>query len=596
MATARRVTVIAHELRGFRPAGGMGTATAFLALALARLGHSVEILLGRRDPRSIDPYWADLYANAGVVIRPAPRPADPVDPWEFAHAHSVMLGLQDDPPDVVIAHDFGAPAYSALQLRHVGGGFDETLFVVFCHGPRRYVVDLSPNLALGDLRAVLGVSILEQATVELADVVVSPSAFLLDWMRRQGWRLPERAVVIPYLTRAGAAGDVVAPAAHPSPEPIRRLTFFGRVDERKGVKLLAAALNALEPERLAGLELEFVGKTTATWPPERVEALLSNSTRGALRGVHFAGELEHADALDRIGRAGTLVVMPSLQENSPNAVYECLERGIPFLASDVGGVPELIVSDDRPRTLFEATAEGLETALRRVLAAGHLPPPARAAVDASASLARWSDVLALRPQPREIAGDSDESFVLLLGEVDVPADGLRETLVHAQRATGADVVTCGVRLADGTTHLYAGDPGGLGALENAYGNVALVRRELLDGLEPAWPEERDREWPLIAALAASGASIVSIPLALADRHALPGSAEDDPAAALRAVQHLERSLPEPLRGAARLAAGLAADAARERLRDDIHGGVSHHARRALRRVLRDLRRTGPRDV
>src|SRR5213593_2487987 len=200
MATARRVTVIAHELRGVRPVGGMGTATTFLALALARQGQVVEILLGKHALDSLDPSWADVYRKAGVSIREAPRSAEPVEPWHLQYPRSVELGLRASPPDVVIAHDFGAPAYTALRLREAGLGFEETLFVVFCHGSRRYVVDLSPAVALGDLRTVLAVGVLEQAAVELADVVVSPSAYLLDWMRRRGWRLPERSHVIPYFT------------------------------------------------------------------------------------------------------------------------------------------------------------------------------------------------------------------------------------------------------------------------------------------------------------------------------------------------------------------------------------------------------------
>ena len=78
MPDARRVTVIAHELRGFHPVGGMGTATTFLALALARLGHSVEILLGKHAPQSIDPTWQSLYDDAGIAIRPVPRAAKAV--------------------------------------------------------------------------------------------------------------------------------------------------------------------------------------------------------------------------------------------------------------------------------------------------------------------------------------------------------------------------------------------------------------------------------------------------------------------------------------------------------------------------------------
>ena len=513
MATARRVTVLANELRGFRPAGGMGAATTSLALALARLGHSVEILLGKRDPRSLDPQWAARYAEAGIAIRPVPESPERVEPWEFAHAHNVMLGLRDDPPDVVVAHDFGAPAYSALRLRRCGLGFGDTLFVVFCHGPRRYVLDLSPKLAVGDLRAVLGVSVLEQACAELADVVVSPSSFLLDWMRAQGWQLPERALTIPYFTTPASRR-----APRPDPDPLRRLALFGRIDERKGLKLFAEALHSLQPK----VEVEFVGKTTRTWTQERVRAQLPASV-----DVVFTGELEQAAALERLQRPGTLVVMPSLQENSPNVVYECLEHAIPFIASAVGGVPELV----EPDALFEPTAAGLERALRRILDGGVVPPPARAAFDRGASLERWREVVELRPAPRTTSRSSDGALL--------------EVLQHAQRATGADIVTCGVRLPEGGVRFFHGDPGGLGAIENGYGTVALVDGELRSG---------DDAWPLLGELVASGRSIVSIPLPLTE-----GAVDEESAVALRASEALERSLPEPLRGAARIAAGLAAE-------------------------------------
>jgi O-antigen biosynthesis protein len=605
MSPARRVTVIAHELRGFHPAGGMGTATTFLALALARMGHAVEILLGKHSVGSIDPYWETVYSEAGVRIRPVPRGDEPVEPWHFAHAHSVQLGLQAQPPDVVIAHDFGAPAYSALRLRQAGIAFGDTLFVVFCHGTRRYVADRSPNIGFGDLRTVIGVGVLEQASVELADVIVSPSAYLLDWMRSRGWQLPERTVVIPYFTRSEATGEAAAVAARPKPDPLRRLAFFGRVDEKKGLRLFAEALNALEPEGLRGLEVEFVGKTTATWTPARAEALLSEETRRALRRVVFETELDQHQALARLSRPGTLAVMPSLQENSPNTVYECLEHGIPFIASNVGGVPELIGSDDRERVLFEPTSEGVAAALRRVLADGNVPAPGRPAFDRGASADAWAGVIDLQPQRRTAAEDDADvrvdvvlvrsnsqdallrsvatlenqsyrnfevivadtrqagldrgsaPFVVFLDEEDVPDPDLLKTLLAARRATGADVVTCGVRVG-GKLHFFSGDPGGLGAIENAYGNVGLFRRTALGDVPDPPPGARDPDWPLLARLAAAGTSIVSIPQVLVERRTAPGSAEDDPAAALLAVQQLEHALPDPLRGATRLAAGLAA--------------------------------------
>jgi glycosyltransferase involved in cell wall biosynthesis len=555
MATARRVTVIAHELRGFRPTGGMGTATTFLALALARRGHTVEILLGKHDPESIDPSWAAVYRDAGIQIRPAPRSPEPVEPWHFDYPRRIELGLRADPPEIVIAHDFGAPAYSALRLRQAGLALDDTLFVVFCHGPRRYVVDLSPTVPLGDLQTVLAVGVLERRAVELADVVVSPSAYLLEWMRRRDWQLPERRRVIPYFTASEATGMPVVQAERATPDPLRRLAFFGRVDEKKGLRVFADALNALEPERLRRLELEFVGGTTKTWTRERAEGLLSEQTRGALRGLSFETGLDQPQALARLSRPGTLVVIPSLQENSPNTVYECLEHGIPFIASNVGGVPELIAPDERARVLFEPTHEALAGKLRLALDEGNVPAPVRPAHEPSASSELWDEVLALRPvRHAEVAKDQDE-FLLF---PDASVHEVRETLLPLQRATGADVVTCGIRV-DGTAHFFLGESDGLAALENTLGTVGLVRRSLLDDHAEPSPPPRDPAWPLFARLASAGAHIVSLPLALVDDATPPGTIQNDPIGALLALQELERALPESLKGAARLAAGLAAD-------------------------------------
>src|SRR5262249_35724870 len=154
----------------------------------------------------------------------------------------------------------------------------------------------------------------------------------------------------------------------------------------------------LEPELLDGLELEFVGKTTATWTRDRAEALLSERTRRALRRVSFETELDQRKALTRLSRPGTLAVMPTLRDNSPNTVYECLEHGMPFLASDVGGIPGLIAPDERGHVLFEPTPDGVEAALRRALSG--VVRPVRASFTPETSYDRWDGVVALRPPAR----------------------------------------------------------------------------------------------------------------------------------------------------------------------------------------------------
>jgi Glycosyl transferases group 1 len=454
-------------------------------------------------------------------------------------------------------------------MRHLGLAFEQTLFVVYCHGGRRWITDMARKVRV--LPGAQAVTELERTSVEIADVVVSPSAYLIDWMRNEGWRLPERTVVTPHLSRSAATGETQTRAATNGGR-VTRIAFFGRLEERKGLKPFAAGLNALPPELLHDVELEFVGSATPAWPPERIEALLAEQTRRALRRISFETDLDQPEAFARLSRPGTLAVMPSFGETFSNAVYECLERGIPFIASDAGAPAELVAEEDRDRVLFEASAEGVAEALRRALSNGEALRPARAAFDAATANEQWAAVVELQPEARQ-RGDAAD-LILVRDETDVLDDDCLELLTQAQAVSGADVVTCGVRLEDGTERLFLGQPRGLGLLANHYGTVGLVRRSLL----PQGAEHQD-PWPLYGELSIEGATIVSIPRALGAGAKEPGDVDRDPATALRVVQQFEAHLPGPLRGLARLAAGLAAAAAARPVRQ---------RRSLLRRVMERL--------
>jgi glycosyltransferase involved in cell wall biosynthesis len=561
---SRRVTLVADEILGYVRTGGLGTATSFLAVALGRMGYSVELLyVGERPSEPMGPDWARLYESADVAIRILPRSDARIEPSYFARMRDTELALRADPPDVVITQDLGAPAYTALRMRRLGLGFEDTLFVVYCHGTRRWITDMARKVRV--LPGAHALSILEQAAVELADVVVSPSAYLLQWMRRQQWELPERSLVIPYLTRSAATGEP-GPQAAELGQRVDRITFFGRLEERKGLRPFIGALNALDPELLRHIELEFLGRATPAWPPERIDELLSEETKAALTEISFHTDLDQPEALARLSRPGTLAVMPSFGETFSNAVYECLERGIPFLASDAGAPRELIAEDDRARVLFQPTSEGIAKALGRVLGDGHTPQPARPAFDPADSLAAWSDAIATEiqtsPRPEESAtvdvatlsnvpeGKSD--WIVLLEPGDVPRHNFLETLLRAQAASGADIVTFGVQVGD-VEHLFLGDPGGLGLLANSYGTAALIRRTLVSGATEMWP--------LLARLTLNGARIVSIPETLVVRPQEADRPEQPAFEPLLVAEEFEHQLPRQLRTLARIGAGLAASSA-----------------------------------
>lgn len=568
----RRVTFVADELLGYA-GNGIGTTTTFMSIALARLGHDVEVLFaGRAREGPAEPEWQRLYDEANVRVRVVPHGAQPVEPRHLARSRDVEAALRVNPSDVVIVQDLGAPAYTAIRLRSLGLAFERTAFVVFCHGTRQWITDISGKVRV--LPGALAVSLLERASVELADAVVSPSAYLADWMRQQGWRLPPRTFVIPHLSRAGATGEPPTQPVRSNGSRVERLAFFGRLEERKGVRPFTEGLNALDPELLREVDVEFLGRPTPAWPVERVAGLLDEPTRAAVRGLTFETALDQHEAIARLRRPGTLAVIPSYAENSPNTIYECLENGIPFLASSAAGIRELVAREDHERVLFEPTADGVATALRAALADGDALRPVRPAYDDADSLRRWSDVVALRAvdtRPSALAGE----WTLELEEGDVAEPGLEETLGRAAAVSGADAVTCGISL-DGTAHLFQGEPRALGLLSNGYGTAAFVRRELSEarGGEPVWP------W--LAGLAASGARIVSVPLPLVRATSPPATLERRPDEALAVLRRLESAAPASARLSAELALRMAAA-----------GQTPAAPRRSLaRRVVRRL--IGPR--
>src|SRR5919201_4672350 len=191
-----RVTLVTDELLGYTRTGGIGTATTFLALGLARSGHRVELLWSAEPPDlPLAEDWARLYDELGVSVRILPRGDTRVEPPYFGRMRDVELALVADPPDVVITQDLAAPAYAAIRMRALGLAFADTLFVVYCHGTRQWITDAARKVRV--LPGALGITMLEQASIELADVVISPSHYLVDWMQQQRWRLPPTTRIVP---------------------------------------------------------------------------------------------------------------------------------------------------------------------------------------------------------------------------------------------------------------------------------------------------------------------------------------------------------------------------------------------------------------
>lgn len=119
---------------------------------------------------------------------------------------------------------------------------------------------------------------------------------------------------------------------------IEVVVYIGRLDLKKGLRELVKAASVLHSQRPL-MHVYLVGAG-----PDRslVENLIEAA--GAASYIHLPGACAPDDVALWMA-AADVVTLPSYMEGSPNVVLEALACGRPVVATNVGGIPELLTSE-----------------------------------------------------------------------------------------------------------------------------------------------------------------------------------------------------------------------------------------------------------
>ncbi|MEM7203338.1 MAG: glycosyltransferase family 4 protein [Planctomycetota bacterium] len=167
--------------------------------------------------------------------------------------------------------------------------------------------------------------------LERADVVIAPSRFLASVFEQNGFPRG-RIEVVPYGLEPGRVDRV----AVDRPRAPLRLGFCGVLSPWKGLDV------AVEAVRTMAGDFTFTvhGRT---WEPEfgdYIKRLLARAE--ADPRITFAGKYDLGELTAVLAGIDLLVVPSTWYENTPFVILEAFEAGVPVVASDLGGMSELI--------------------------------------------------------------------------------------------------------------------------------------------------------------------------------------------------------------------------------------------------------------
>ena len=278
-------------------------------------------------------------------------------------------------PDIIHAHWPFPHAYIALGAAKL---FRIPLVLNF-HGAELLLIRkkkwVKPLLkfAIGQAQAVFANSSFTASKIKAlrnVDVEWSPYGTTLETRderreTREGGSLPLASAT----ASATPSSGEVSPQ-RPSPHPVQgkfKILFVGRHIERKGIRYLIEAAKYLPRDQF---EIRIVGVGDLT---EELKKLASESATPNSAEIIFTGKLS-PEALANEYRTANVFTLPAIVDSKGDTeglgvvLIEAMELGLPIVASNVGGIPDVVVDGVSGILVPEKDPQALASAYKRLAA------------------------------------------------------------------------------------------------------------------------------------------------------------------------------------------------------------------------------------
>ena len=300
--------------------GGSGAVATELGIALAARGHDVHFIT-YQQPFRLPNFLPRIFFHEVEVNR---YPLFEYPPYDLALAVRMHEVVRDQRLDVLHCHYAIPHATSAWIAREMLRAQDDDVRVVTTlHGTDITIVGQDPSFHA-----------ITKFSIERSDHVTAVS----DFLRREtiaAFGCGHGSVEVihnfidPSVYDRGAHPPALSWLVPRGRKVIMHVSNFRAVKRVRDVVRVFARITAEVPSVLF-----MVGDG-----PERVDAEQEARSHGVERSVHFLGKLE---AVAPLLAGADLFLLPSQSESFGLSALEALASGVPVVASDAGGLAEVV--------------------------------------------------------------------------------------------------------------------------------------------------------------------------------------------------------------------------------------------------------------
>lgn len=245
---------------------------------------------------------------------------------------NLKLALSEVKPDIIHAHGFKAAFYGKLSAPA------STALIITHHGKSAHTLKVRLY------------EFIEDQIMKSSSAVIAVSQDMKRTLTKVGIKESNITVVENFLTT-----EIIK--KQPTDESTLKILFVGRLSPEKGCSILVEAIKKLEKEKIV---LTILGDGIER---ENLEIKVKELNLDQI--IHFAGFKQN---VNEYMASSDAIVMPSYREGQPLTLIEACCMGLPVVASNVGGIPDLIIENENGYLFAAGDPFQLAQTLKKLLA------------------------------------------------------------------------------------------------------------------------------------------------------------------------------------------------------------------------------------